>query len=196
MERMREQVENRKSKVDRRTEKREARQPKPASPKLTPTPESKPPAFWSTIEVGDQVRLDGGAVGEVMEVSGKEAVLALGQIRTRVKLKRLEKVGGPRKQRVEVRAPGGGSSGVPASSAKSKIDVRGQRAEAALSQVERLVDEALAAGLHRVEVLHGKGTGALRLAVLGYLQDRPDVTCFEEAEWDAGGSGVTVIDLS
>ena len=199
MEQMRDQVEKRKTKVDRRSERRA--QPKPKAPKLDPSPESKPSAFWSTITVGDQVRLDGGAVGEVMEVSGKEAVLALGQIRTRVKMKRLEKVGGPRKQKVEVRAPRGGGGtgsglGVPASSAKSKVDVRGQRTDAALSQVERLVDEALAAGLHRVEVLHGKGTGALRLAVLGYLKDRPDVTGFDEAKWDAGGSGVTVVDLS
>ena len=201
MERMREQVGARKGKVERRVEKREARTgartngaakgPKPAAPSAP-----APSAFWSTISVGDQVRLDGGAVGEVMELSGKEAMLALGQIRTRVKLKRLEKVGGPRKQRIEVRAPSGAKPGMAATSARMKVDVRGQRVEAALPQVERLVDEALAAGLHRVEVLHGKGTGALRLAVLGYLQDRPDVTGFEEAEWDEGGSGVTVIDLS
>ena len=76
------------------------------------------------------------------------------------------------------------------------MDVRGERVDAALAKVERLVDEALAAGLHRVEVLHGKGTGALRLAVLGYLKDRPDVTGFDEADWDEGGSGVTVVDLS
>ena len=200
MERMREQVGARKGKVERRVEKRESRTgtpngaakgPKPAAPSAP-----APSAFWATISVGDQVRLDGGAVGEVMELSGNEAMLALGQIRTRVKLKRLEKVGGPRKQRIEVRAPSGAAPGMAATSARMKVDVRGQRVEAALPQVERLVDEALAAGLHRVEVLHGKGTGALRLAVLGYLQDRPDVTGFEEAEWDEGGSGVTVIDLS
>ena len=68
--------------------------------------------------------------------------------------------------------------------------------EDALAETERLVDEGLAAGLPSVEILHGKGTGALRQAIHNQLARRRDVAGFEAAEWDQGGDGVTIVRLS
>src|SRR5690606_30488372 len=104
------------------------------------------------IAVGDQVRLDDGqATGEVLELDGKEAVVALGQMKVRAKLARLAKVGGKRMQRVEVRAPRGdrsaGQTAMPALHAQRRVDLRGQRVEEAIPVVMRLVDEAAMAGL-------------------------------------------------
>jgi DNA mismatch repair protein MutS2 len=47
-----------------------------------------------------------------------------------------------------------------------------------------------------VEVLHGKGTGALRAAIRNALAGRPDVAGVESAAWNQGGDGVTVVRLS
>jgi DNA mismatch repair protein MutS2 len=44
-----------------------------------------------------------------------------------------------------------------------------------------------------VEILHGKGTGALRSAIHEYLAGRDDVSGFEEAPVEQGGAGVTVV---
>ncbi len=150
------------------------------------------PAVDGPIAVGDQVRVEGAGVGEVVELSDREAVVAFGSLRSRVKVGRLTKVGGPRARVVEVRA---GATAPSALTARTRLDLRGQRVEDALAAAERFVDEALSAGARRVEILHGKGTGAIRLALHAQLKARPDVTAFRAAEWDAGGDGVTVVEL-
>ncbi|MEM8559015.1 MAG: endonuclease MutS2 [Bacteroidota bacterium] len=186
-------VRKKQQQVERRQRKRNKRTQK----------QSAPPAVAGPIQEGDQVRIDGaGAVGEVLELGDREALVALGALKTRVKTKRLTKVGGPREQRVEIRAPksdrtssSGIGSDLPAVHAQTRIDLRGQRVEEALPAVDRLVDEALAAGLPSVEVLHGKGTGALRIAIQRHLQQRRDVAGVSEAAWNQGGAGVTVVEL-
>ena len=65
----------------------------------------------------------------------------------------------------------------------------------ALAEVQRFIDEAVASNLNTVEVLHGKGTGALRQAVHDYLAASPDVADFDDAPWNQGGAGVTRVRL-
>ena len=55
--------------------------------------------------------------------------------------------------------------------------------------------ETLYVGLERVDILHGKGTGALRLAVQQHLRGHSQVARAEEAPWNQGGAGVTVVHL-
>lgn len=148
------------------------------------------------VRVGDQVVVDGGSTAaEVLEIDGGEAVVTAGPLRMRVTLDRLTKVGGPRKQQVTVRQTTSGSSDLAVMHARAELDVRGQRVEEALADVERLIDQAIAANLDRVEVLHGKGTGALRQAIHDYLAASPDVADFADAAWNQGGAGVTVVRL-
>ncbi len=185
----REKLEGFKDQVERKKQKkaRRAPKPRPASAKVEGGP----------IRVGDHVRLDDGqTTGEVLELDEKEALVALGQMKVRAKLKRLTKVGGPKKQRVEVRTPKArGQTAMPALDAQRRIDLRGQRVEEAIPAVMRLVDEAAMAGLEMVEVLHGTGTGALRAAIRDYLDSRPEVTRSADAPWEEGGAGVTVVSL-
>ena len=148
------------------------------------------------LRAGDQVVLDGGATSaEVLEIEGDEAVIALGSMRLRTDLERLTKVGGPRRQQVTVRQPAGKASELAAVKAQRRIDVRGQRVDEVLPVVERFVDDAIAANLDRVEILHGKGTGALRQAIRERLADLPGVADFDDAPWDEGGPGVTYVTL-
>jgi DNA mismatch repair protein MutS2 len=105
----------------------------------------------------------------------------------------LTRVGRREPQRVEIRAPAGGPGAL---SARTRIDVRGRRVDEALELVERLVDEAVAAGAPSVEVLHGKGTGALRTAIRETLEARPDVAGVETAAWNQGAEGVTIVRLN
>ncbi len=177
-------VETRKQKVEK---KRRRKKPKP---------QSKAAPVSGPLQVGDQVVLDGGtATGEVTALSRKEAEVAFGTMRTRVKLKRLTKVAGPRKQQVRVRTVQQGQPVLRGLQTKTSIDIRGQRVEAALQNVSRFLDEAVVAGLENVQILHGKGTGALRLAVQDLLQNSPDVAKFAEAHADRGGAGITEVVL-
>src|SRR5690606_11884619 len=79
--------------------------------------------------------------------------------------------------------------------ARSSIDLRGKRVDEALAEVAHLLDDAVAHNLQRVEILHGKGTGALRQSIHEYLSSHPDVASFEDAPWEQGGPGVTIVNL-
>lgn len=181
-----ERVSRRRRNVEKRQTKRAPRTAKPPVPVVA-----------GPIEPGDQVRIDGGeTVGEVLELTHREAVVALGALTSRVKRSRLTKVGGSRPQRVEVRAPrGAGPQDLPVVSLERRLDLRGERVEAALSAVQRFVDEGIAGGLGQVEILHGKGTGALRQSIHQQLAGRRDIAGFEVAPYDQGGDGVTVVRL-
>ena len=144
------------------------------------------------LAIGDQVRLDAGeTIGEVVELGAREAVVAFGAVVSRVRPERLTRVAGAPAQRVEIRGPAGAG----ALTARTSVDVRGRRVDEALALVERLVDEAASAGVPAVDVLHGKGTGALRAAIRDALAARPDVAGVESAAWNQGGDGVTVVRL-
>lgn len=75
------------------------------------------------------------------------------------------------------------------------IDLRGQRVDSALSELERFLDESF---LHRVSpvmVIHGHGTGAIRSAVRDYLCTCAYSTVFRPGEMHEGGDGVTIVEL-
>lgn len=77
----------------------------------------------------------------------------------------------------------------------AEISLRGMLVDEALHALEKYIDDALLAGLERVLVVHGKGTGTLRRAVHDYVQDHPHVTNWYIAEQSAGGYGATVVEL-
>ena len=75
-----------------------------------------------------------------------------------------------------------------------EVDLRGQRVEEALGNVDGLLDGAAGQGVPEVRIIHGTGTGALRRAIREYLKDHPLVASSAAAP-DASGEGVTVVIL-
>ena len=51
------------------------------------------------------------------------------------------------------------------------------------------------AGLERVTVVHGKGTGALRRAVHDFLKTHPHVRHYRLGEKGEGDTGATIVEL-
>lgn len=95
-------------------------------------------------------------------------------------------------------APESGGSARPAGAADGtslRLDMRGLRADVALAELERFMDKALLAGFREVEVVHGRGTGALRRQVHEFLRAFPAVENFSLAPEDQGGDGMTVVTL-
>lgn len=76
-----------------------------------------------------------------------------------------------------------------------RLDVRGMRAESALAELERFLDKALLSGSPEVEVIHGRGTGALRRQIHEFLRSFPAVEHFVPANEDRGGDGMTIVTL-
>ncbi len=89
-----------------------------------------------------------------------------------------------------------GSSMVNISSAKMsplRLDLRGKRADLALSELHQYLDRALLSGKDTVEVVHGRGTGALRKQVHELLRTFPGIANYAVAPEDQGGDGVTLV---
>jgi DNA mismatch repair protein MutS2 len=73
-----------------------------------------------------------------------------------------------------------------------ELDLRGQRVEESIPQLDKYLDDAFLAGMPFVRIVHGKGTGALRQAVRQQLRSHPLVKSHRSGERGEGGSGVTV----
>lgn len=72
-----------------------------------------------------------------------------------------------------------------------RIDLRGQRADEALAALEQFLDASLLRGATGVEIVHGRGTGALRKEVHAFLRTAPSVAAYALANEDRGGDGMT-----
>ena len=76
-----------------------------------------------------------------------------------------------------------------------RLDLRGMRADQAQAEVERFLDKALLSGFSEVEIVHGRGTGALRRQIHDFLRSFPAVARFATAPEDRGGDGMTIVNL-
>ena len=90
---------------------------------------------------------------------------------------------------------GGARPAGAATGASLRLDMRGLRADVALAELEQFMDKALLAGFREVEVVHGRGTGALRRQVHEFLRTFPAVESFYLAPEDRGGDGMTIVIL-
>ncbi len=77
----------------------------------------------------------------------------------------------------------------------SEIDVRGNNIEEAIGIIDKYLDDASISSLSQVRIIHGKGTGALRKGLHEHFKGHPHVKKFEDAAYNEGGSGATVIVL-
>lgn len=156
----------------------------------------------NTIEVGDSVRLKGQtSAGTVIELQGKQAVVAFGMLKSTVKVEQLEKVSkGQIKKEIQK------STFISTQTAdemhekrlhfKQEIDVRGMRGDEALQAVTYFIDDAIQVGANQVRILHGTGTGILRQLIREYLASVPGVRRFHDEHVQFGGAGITVVELA
>ncbi len=80
-------------------------------------------------------------------------------------------------------------------SVASSLDLRGARVDEALELLGRYLDDAAVAGLERVTIVHGLGTGALRDAVRASAAADPLVREVRPGERGEGGDGATIVSL-
>lgn len=87
------------------------------------------------------------------------------------------------------------TSAIRRSNAHSELDLRGQRYDEAMTNLDRYIDSALLAGLDIVTIIHGIGTGAIRKGVWQYLRSSNHVKGFNYAPANEGGNGATIVKL-
>jgi DNA mismatch repair protein MutS2 len=82
-----------------------------------------------------------------------------------------------------------------ASAGGDVLDLRGKTADEALDETIAMLDRAALAGLPSIRIIHGHGTGRLKMVLREYLKDSPYVAQFRAGERTEGGDGVTIAEL-
>ncbi len=162
------------------------------------------PRTWS---VGDLARsASGGWEGRIssIERDGQSMTLETGGMRVHVQADDLEEVRNPDRGFGSRVGRSGAGAADEASSAEalrlarartvpSSLDVRGARVEEALDALDRYLEDASLAGLPRVTIIHGMGTGALRDAVRSAAAAHALTGDVRPGGRGEGGDGATIV---
>lgn len=151
------------------------------------------------ISSGDFVRIKGQeSVGEVIQIGKKGAEVMFGDLKSKIKLNRLEKIskGALKKIEKENYSP---IRGIDINKRKANfsqdLDVRGKRAEEALAVLAGFLDDAILFGCSNVRIIHGKGDGILRDIFREELKSYREVRNYHDEHADRGGSGITIVEF-
>ncbi|MCK9560330.1 MAG: endonuclease MutS2 [Candidatus Marinimicrobia bacterium] len=152
------------------------------------------PASRTEWQIGDTVKIEGvSEPGEIIKigvqnnrfgvvVGGKTLWVKREVLQSYQKTKPKEKQAPPTKVQTEMLF-------------SPRLDLRGMRYDEAESALQRFLDRALLAGLNQVEIIHGKGTGALQKMTQEVLRTYPGVRSFHFEDFDSGGTGATIVEL-
>ena len=147
------------------------------------------------VNVGDKVKvLSYGQTGTITKkLSEHEYEVQMGIIKVKVSDRDIEKIGSPKESRAhqQVRAV----SASRRSNVRSELDLRGQRYDEAMTNLDRYIDSVLLAGLDVVTIIHGIGTGVIRKGVWQYLKSSKHVKSYNYAPANEGGNGATIVHL-
>ena len=138
------------------------------------------------------------AEAEVVEISGDMVKVAAGALKLTVSASEL-RASRPLEEAPRARpARGEGRPNVEVAiqTGENTVDLRGLRADDALSLATTFLDRSLNEGRKLAFLVHGHGTGALRDAIRRDLKKSPYVAHFRSGESGEGGDGVTVVWLS
>ena len=198
-------IQARKERKAKRREEKAQKAGQPSAPQPTNVATSK--VEQDKLQVGDSVRIKGlTSVGKIEDINGKMATVIFGDMRTKLRLERLE----PCKQQEKKEESGNKHDNLQTYSIskdtrdaidrrklnfKQDIDVRGMRGDEALNAITYFIDDAILLGVSRIRILHGKGNGILRQLIRQYLSTVPNVTHYKDEHVQFGGAGITVVDL-
>lgn len=167
---------------------------------------AKAPANAETaIVVGDTVRMKGlNTIGKVESISGKQATVVFGDVKTKMKLEQLEHAQKPKEEKKKNDHSSLAVQTTRMTSATIEdrkhnfhqdLDVRGMRGDEAVDAVMHFLDDAILVGMSRVRILHGTGSGILRQLIRQYLRTVPNVKSAKDEHVQFGGAGITVVDI-
>ncbi|HOI50316.1 MAG TPA: Smr/MutS family protein, partial [Prolixibacteraceae bacterium] len=171
-------------------------------PESQTTKTGAPKPAPETLSPGDKVRIKGqDTTGELIELSDKNAVVAFGQLITTLPVKNVEKVSNNEAKKIQREQKQPRSSFLcdlseRRLSFKPEIDIRGQRAEEAIANIQTFIDEAIMFEVGQLRILHGKGHGILKEMIRAYLKSEPMVASFQDEHVQFGGAGITVVQLA
>ena len=153
----------------------------------------------NTLKLGATVMLsDLGDVGSVLSINKKDnsAVIQVGIMKITSKADNLTLVNDGEGKPAKSPSPSRTNvSNLRKDAVQSEIDLRGMMLEEAEFATDKFLDESAMAGLSTINIIHGKGTGALRSGITAMLRHHPHVKSFRLGRYGEGENGVTIVTL-
>ncbi|HDZ40917.1 MAG TPA: endonuclease MutS2 [Bacteroidetes bacterium] len=152
------------------------------------------------LRKGEKVVMDGSdRVGELISIDKKRVSIAFGNIITTVNYSSVRRASGKEIASSGIKSPSSVNLDWDITRRRNRfspdIDIRGMRAEQALNTVRDFIDEGIMVQYPSLRILHGKGDGILRQLIREYLSTVDLVRDYHDEHIEAGGSGITVVEL-
>jgi DNA mismatch repair protein MutS2 len=147
----------------------------------------------TTLKVGDYVLINNSkSSGQILEIykEKNKAIVLIGNIKVIVNLNEL-KLSKKSDEKVDNEI----YNYIKTTSSNYRLDIRGKRVNEAEFEIIKFVDDAFQSGFDKVEILHGKGTGALKKLVNEILAAHSGVKQFYYAPIEQGGDGITIVEF-
>jgi len=210
LEKLNDPAERRKRQLELRAEMK--RQREKHAPRMKP-PENGEPLRASEVHLGDYVRIlsmdQKGCVLTLPDDKG-DLKVQVGTLSVSVNLSALTKVEGwsPKGDgdpgRHAIRNGRGANTPKPVSGTKTELNLRpaaseinviGQPLDDALLNVDKFIDDAIRGGLKQIAIVHGRGAGILRKGIRQELAKNAAVASYQNAPYNQGGDGCTIVQL-
>ncbi len=146
------------------------------------------------LKIGNRVFVKSiGSYAKILNVRNnkKEAEVAIGDIKTVVKISDLYNSEEQSKQQNNVKIYKSSHAHLPV----TEINVVGKTSLEALSDVQNFIDQAIVHSLEEIKVIHGVGEGILLKTIRDYLKTDKNVLEFRRGKYGEGENGVTIIKL-
>lgn len=145
------------------------------------------------LKVGDDIKVTSyGQNGVLMEKRGNSSwIVQMGMLKMEIDERDIEplkkeKSKEPRRRQASIKT-------TKSKNMSTELDLRGQRYEEAMSNLDNFIDGALLAGYGQATIIHGHGTGVIREGVQKYLRGHRNVESFAFAPYNLGGNGATIV---
>ena len=144
------------------------------------------------FNIGDRVRIKGkNSVGEVISIRENRANINFNGIKIWVDITDIEKVNEEKKEK-KTRFS---FSRKIETTFRPEINLIGKTKDQAVRELEHFIDRAVVEGFSTLRIIHGYGSGVLRKAVRDYLDKLPYRIDYEDAPYNEGGMGVTIVHI-
>ena len=143
------------------------------------------------LKKGDHVSVLGFQQNGVLleDPSGREVLVQMGIAKMKIDIRKLIPTGAKPTQATSNKHKLGLNKTM---NAKTEITLRHKRAEEAIQELERFIDDALLGNVPWVRIVHGKGEGVLRQVTQEFLRKHKDVKSVRDGDATEGGQGVTI----
>jgi len=196
-------IERKMQKLRERQERKQKRRDEQGKNMPANNKAEQPKVDDSPLKSGDVVMIDGdkNRRGEILSIGDKDAQIAIGNLKTNIKINRLTRISSNQNKKAEKPRVVISYSNVGDTvrekklNFKAELDVRGLRTDEALEKVAAFVDEAIMCEQSRLSILHGKGNGILRQMIRQWLNAQPFVRDVRDEHVQFGGAGISIVEL-